>query len=181
MFIKSESNSGRDWLILQPLLDDVIELCTMLLDNINIWVSSNAALVIARISIEEAGCARILAHHMAHKIFTKLITSLGSDNAGRGMNCAFAIGRICDDEARREELLKVVNSKTLVESLSRMIEVNSDNGCTKNACFALSSLAATKSTANVVIEHNNFDSLLNNLCDLLLTNSDAETQWFSAM
>lgn len=97
------------------------------------------------------------------------------------MNCAFAIGRICDNEERRQDLLKAINSKTLVESLSRMIETNSDNGCTKNACFALSSLAATTSTANVVIEHGSFDNLLNSLCDLLLTNNDAETQWFAAM
>ena len=118
---------------------------------------------------------------MAQKIFSKLITSLGSDNAGRGMNCAFAIGRICDNEERRVEMLKSVNSKTLVDSLSTMIKTNSDNGCTKNACFALSSLEATKSTHSVVVEHGSFDSLLNNLCDLLLTNNDAETQWFAAM
>lgn len=118
---------------------------------------------------------------MANKIFTKLISSLGSDNAGRGMNCAFAIGRLCDNEERRVDMLKVVNSQTLVDSLSSMIANNSDNGCTKNACFALSSLASSKATQSVVVEHNSFDSLLNSLCDLLLTNNDAETQWFAAM
>lgn len=118
---------------------------------------------------------------MAQTIFTKLITSLGSDNAGRGMNCAFAIGRICDNEERRMEMLRSVNSKSLVESLARMIEANSDNGCTKNACFALSSLASSKETHSVVVDHSSFDNLLNHLCDLLLVNNDAETQWFAAM
>lgn len=48
IYFKSESTMGRTWLISQPLLDEVIELTTHLLDNQNIWVSSNAALVIAR-------------------------------------------------------------------------------------------------------------------------------------
>ena len=89
---KSENNLGRSWLIAQPLLDKIIELSTELLENSNIWVSSNAALVIARITIEEDGCEKVLKHSLSDKILTKMIDSLGSDNAGRGMNCAFAIG-----------------------------------------------------------------------------------------
>jgi hypothetical protein len=37
------------WLINQALLEEIVELSTMLLDNKNMWVSSNAALVIARL------------------------------------------------------------------------------------------------------------------------------------
>ena len=46
-----------------------------------------------RISIEDLGCEKILTHSISQAILKKLIESLGCDNAGRGMNCAFAIGR----------------------------------------------------------------------------------------
>ena len=62
----------------------MIELSTALLDNENIWVSSNAALVIARISIEEVGCQKLLdlAESCSLKILEKLVDALGCDNAG---------------------------------------------------------------------------------------------------
>ena len=97
------------------------------------------------------------------------------------MNCAFAIGRICDEESRRLTILNLINTKKLVELLSIMIQQNTDNGCTKNACFALSSLAASKVTHSVVVDHTCFERLLNSLCDLLHTVNDGETQWFAAM
>ncbi len=109
----------------------------MLLDNKNMWVSSNAALVIARISIEDLGCEKLLSFHSATHILKKLISSLESDNPGRGMNCAFAIGRICDNEAGRSQILNLGSLKKLIDLLANMIENNADIGCTKNACYAL--------------------------------------------
>ncbi len=62
----------------------MIELSTGLLDNENIWVSSNAALVLARISIEEVGCQKLLdlAGTCSFRILEKLVDALGCDNAG---------------------------------------------------------------------------------------------------
>jgi hypothetical protein len=64
-------------------LDEIIELSTNLLQNQNIWVSSNAALVIARISIEDVGCEKLLSHKSSQRILEQLIASLGCDNAGK--------------------------------------------------------------------------------------------------
>ena len=132
----------------------------------------------------------------------KLINSLGCDNAGniyfrnleliklfdkyynlkgRGMNCAFAIGRICDNEERRLTVLKSANVPKLVESLSSMIEQNLDNGCTKNACFALTCIAGSVEMHQIIVEHPCFVNLLSVLCNLLVTIKDPETQWFAAM
>ncbi|CAF0722557.1 unnamed protein product [Brachionus calyciflorus] len=177
----SENNLGRSWLISQPLLDKVIELSTDLLDNKNIWVSSNAALVLARITIEEDGCEKILKHDISSKILQKMVESLGCDNAGRGMNCAFAIGRLCDTENGRLAFMEMNSFNYLIESLFEMIETNSDNGCTKNACYAVSCLASNEKAHKFIVNNKSFNNLLNTLCKLLTTVKDAETQWFAAM
>lgn len=62
-----------------------------------------------------------------------------------------------------------------------MIEKNGENGCTKNACFALSCLAANAETNQMIVEHKCFCDLLNVLCKILHGVKDAETQWFAAM
>ena len=36
--------------------------------------------------------------------------------------------RICDDEKRRLSVLKIIENDTLIQSLSLMIEINSENG-----------------------------------------------------
>ena len=62
-----------------------------------------------------------------------------------------------------------------------MIEQNLDNGCTKNACFALSCLAANQQAHQLIVDHSRFETLLGALCELLNKVKDAETQWFAAM
>ena len=56
-----------------------------------------------------------------------------------------------------------------------------DNGCTKNACYALSCLAANSQAYESIVEHLCFDNLVTVLCRLLNSIKDAETQWFAAM
>lgn len=94
------------------------------------------------------------------------------------MNLIF---RLCDDEKRRSSVIKLINIKKLIQSLSLMIEKNAENGCTKNACFALSCLASNTETNQMIVEHSCFTELLITLCELLITIKDAETQWFTAM
>ncbi|RNA10445.1 hypothetical protein BpHYR1_001734 [Brachionus plicatilis] len=177
----SENNLGRSWLISQPLLDQIIQISVELLDNGNVWVSSNAALVIARIAIEEEGCEKILNHELSSKILIRMIQSLGCDNIGRGMNCAFAIGRLCDTEAGRLAFLAINEINDLIESLFKMIESNSDNGCTKNSCYALSCLAVNQQAHQIILNNREFNNLITTLCDLLYNVSDPESQWFIAM
>lgn len=118
------------------------------------------------------------------------------------MNCAFAIGmkikilkfllryflnfsknlgRICDNENGRLAFLQNSDASFLIESLSKMIEDNVDNGCTKNACYALSCIAVNQQAHQIIIEHKSFLNLIDILCKLLLTVKDPETQWFAAM
>lgn len=62
-----------------------------------------------------------------------------------------------------------------------MIKSNIENGCTKNACYALSCLAANQPAHQLVVENSNFSDLLSVLCRHLTTLKDPETQWFAAM
>lgn len=97
------------------------------------------------------------------------------------MNCAFALGRMCDTNKGRQAILKLNNLDTLIQSLSNMVEQNIDAGCTKNACYALSCLSADEQAHSAITEHKCFLDLVGMLCKLLQTVKDPETQWFSAM
>lgn len=62
-----------------------------------------------------------------------------------------------------------------------MIEQNVDNGCTKNACYALSCLAVNEKAHQITVDHVCFIKLVDTLCKLLISVKDPETQWFAAM
>ncbi len=79
---QSENVKGREWLLTQSSLDEVICLCTNLLDNQHMWISSNAALVLARISIEDSGCIKILSNAYIERTIKNLIDGLNTDNTG---------------------------------------------------------------------------------------------------
>ena len=98
------------------------------------------------------------------------------------MNCAFAIGRLCDYDEGREAFLKLtIQMSTLISSLALMIEQNQDYGCTKNACFALSCLSVNENAHAAIIKHESFEKLIYCLCKLIVKVTDTETQWFAAM
>uniref|UniRef100_H2Y1V7 Armadillo repeat-containing domain-containing protein n=3 Tax=Ciona intestinalis TaxID=7719 RepID=H2Y1V7_CIOIN len=101
----AETNEGRGWMICQPCINEVLTNITTLLGCENNWTASNAALVLARITISEDGCHSVLNHPNSPYILTRLIQSLGNDAAGRGMNSAFAIGRLLDMAPGKKRLL----------------------------------------------------------------------------
>lgn len=153
-------------------------------------------IILFRITIEDEGCGKILNHELSSKILLKMAQSLGCDNIGRGMNCAFAIGnfknfifkfwifflgRLCDTENGRQAFLALKDINNLIESLFEMIERNLDNGCTKNSCYALSCLAANQRIHHLILNNLEFNKLINTLCKLLTNASDPESQWFIAM
>ena len=60
----------------------MVEKVTSLLTNENAWTASNAALVLARLTISERGCELLLDNHFNKIILSQLICSLGTDEAG---------------------------------------------------------------------------------------------------
>lgn len=95
-------------------MNDTIGNITGLLLNENMWTASNAALVLARLTISAEGCTKILNHTSSDYILSRLLNSLGIDEAGRGMNAAFAIGRLCDLDEGRSRLLAHPESERMV-------------------------------------------------------------------
>ncbi|XP_071501940.1 uncharacterized protein [Diadema antillarum] len=175
----AESKDGREWMLRESCLDPLLRKVTTLLSSTNMWTASNAALVLARISISEEGCQRLLGHINSLQILTCLIDSLGMDEAGRGMNAAFAIGRLCDIESGRHRLLNHRDSEKMLNSLCCML-ASKDSGCGKNACYALSCLASSDQGHKRLLLHTNSELMLHLLAQQL-GNGDGETAWFAAM
>lgn len=73
---------GREWLLRELCTQTMLERVTGLLSDENSWTASNAALVLARITISEKGCEMLLENPLSHVILSKLILSLGTDEAG---------------------------------------------------------------------------------------------------
>ncbi|XP_021344391.1 uncharacterized protein LOC110444332, partial [Mizuhopecten yessoensis] len=97
----------------------------------------------------------------------------------RGMNAAFAIGRLCDIEAGRKRLLQLTESERMLSALAKMLSCD-DTGSSKNACFALSCLATNVEGHTRLLNNLHSDDILRTLANLL-TAEDTETGWFAAM
>ncbi|XP_033764202.1 uncharacterized protein LOC117345255 isoform X3 [Pecten maximus] len=177
----AESFEGREWMLSEPCLGQTLDHVTTLLSAENLWTASNAALVLARLSISENGCLKVLGHDHSHHILSRLVQSLGVDEAasGRGMNAAFAIGRLCDIEAGRKRLLQLTESERMLSALAKMLSCD-DTGSSKNACFALSCLATNVEGHTRLLNNLHSDDILRTLANLL-TAEDTETGWFAAM
>ncbi|XP_064616049.1 LOW QUALITY PROTEIN: uncharacterized protein LOC135480207 [Liolophura sinensis] len=175
----AESHEGRDWILSESCLDEMIDRIASLLHNPNLWTASNAALVLARLSISEGGCSRVLNHENWQAVLTKLTQSLGVDEAGRGMNAAFAVGRLCDTSVGRMRLLALPESEKMISSLAKML-CSQDTGVSKNACFALSCLATSMEGHSRLLANCYVDHVLQQLTERL-TAEDSETGWFAAM
>ncbi|KAK0065997.1 Usherin [Biomphalaria pfeifferi] len=175
----AESSEGREWMLSEPCLEDMLDHVTNLLHVDNLWTASNAALVIARMCISELGCAHILKHRNSQNILTKLIQVLGVDEAGRGMNAAFAIGRLCDMDKGRERLMALTECEKMISSLAKMLCCE-DAGASKNACFALSCLATSLDGHARLLGNAYSEQILRTLSQLLSA-PDTETGWFAAM
>eukprot|EP00061_Rhincodon_typus_P015092 g42573.t1 len=76
-----ETNEGRQWLLNDPHLEELLVNVTALLDSVNEWAASNAVLVLARIAICESGCRKLLEQPSSWHMLRKLIAALGVDEA----------------------------------------------------------------------------------------------------
>jgi hypothetical protein len=66
-----------------------------------------------------------------------------------------------------------------VSSLAKMLS-DRDPGASKNACFALSCLAADREGHSRILKNSNLELVLKMLSELL-SSEDHETGWFAAM
>ncbi|CAL8101889.1 unnamed protein product [Calicophoron daubneyi] len=168
----AESDEGREW-----LLDSVGDFSSLilyidkLLQSSNRWIASNAALVLARLTISDRGLHLIVNYPESSDVLSHLIDSVGVDEAGCGMNCAFTLGRICDSVSGMKKILGAKNKDNLLFGLSSMLSAvptgNADTGLCKNACFCFSCIAATDEGHRWMVQTPNF--LLNEdqyeMCD----------------
>ncbi|CAF4311652.1 unnamed protein product, partial [Adineta steineri] len=70
------SKEGRDFILNHTSINDIVSNIAMLLNSMNVWIAGNAALVLARITIEGIGCHLILTHNKHHEILNQLLTAL---------------------------------------------------------------------------------------------------------
>lgn len=175
----AETVEGRQWLLKDSHIQEIISAVTELLSSGNKWAASNGALVLARVTICESGCRIILDHPRCWYILGKLIASLGIDEEGCGMSAAFALGRLCNLDTGLKQTLDMQEAPVMITALERMMS-DGDTGCSKNACFALSCLAADKDGHAHVLLNPIFPDILNTLC-ILLESQEPESAWFAAM
>ncbi|CAE1175678.1 unnamed protein product [Acanthosepion pharaonis] len=173
----AETQAGRTWMLESHCIDLLIDRITTLLRSDNTWTAGNSALVLARLSISEDGCYRLLNHKNYKTILENLINSLGS--SGRGTNAAFAIGRLCDQKMEQNVLENHDGLEKMVTQLYKML--NSDDvRWSKNACFAISCLANKKWGQDKILSSYFCSEILCTLARLLFA-EDQETGWFSAV
>ncbi|XP_078406464.1 uncharacterized protein LOC144685624 [Cetorhinus maximus] len=175
----AETSEGRQWLLNDSHIEEIMVNVTALLDSINEWTASNAALVLARIAICESGSRKLLEQSNSRHTLCKLITALGVDEAGCGTSAAFALGRLCDSDIGRKQILDMEEAPNMIMALEKMM-ANGDTGGSKNACFALSCLATDKDGHAHILMNSVFPEILNTLC-VLLESKEQESAWFAAM
>uniref|UniRef100_UPI00398ECDED phosphatidylinositol phosphatase PTPRQ n=1 Tax=Pristiophorus japonicus TaxID=55135 RepID=UPI00398ECDED len=175
----AETCEGRQWLLNDSHLEEIVSNVTALLDSVNDWTASNAALVLARIAVCESGCRKLLEPANSRHMLGKLIASLGVDKTGCGMSAAFALGRLCNLDIGRKQILDMEEAPNMITALEKMM-ANGDTGGSKNACFALSCLATDKDGHAHILMNPIFPEILNTLC-VLLESKEQESAWFAAM
>jgi len=146
----------------------------------NFATSANVALLLARLTMSDEACNKLLDHKYCSHIIKHLIISLGVDQEGRGMNSAFTVGRLLSIEKGSKLLLRSPYIKQMVKSLMLML-VEGKLSCKKNACFATSCLATTGEGSHLVLTSNNLTSCISCLLELCANCDDDEAAWFAAM
>lgn len=145
----AECDEGREWLLDQiERFDYFLERLDFLLLSRNRWIASNAALILARLTVSDRGLYAILGSCKSEAVLERLVSCLGNDGAGCGMNCAFALGRVCDAWQGVRRLKKLRNRENLLRSINEMLATvptsTPEWGVCKNACYCFSCLVATQ-------------------------------------
>ncbi|XP_065652018.1 uncharacterized protein LOC100215940 isoform X3 [Hydra vulgaris] len=138
-----ESEQCLNWALEQPSCEWFISVLGQALVKGDMWVASNCALTLARISMNKNGLEKIARHPDFDELAMQLIASVGVDDEGRGMNAAFALGYLCENE---DLIAKIVDYKEFWDLMHGLIQMlrSLDDGCKKNSAFCLKAISQWK-------------------------------------
>ncbi|CAF3561895.1 unnamed protein product [Rotaria sp. Silwood1] len=154
---------------------------SLLLNSTNPWIASNAALVFARLTVEEVGCQIILTHTKHHEILNQLLAALDVNDPSRSTNIAFAIARLIEGEGGKKILINDCGQNKFFEAILIMLEINEDKGINKNACYALSCLCTSQYGFQLCIESIILFHQILIAIEKILLSIEHETVWFALM
>ncbi|XP_062516022.1 uncharacterized protein LOC134191421 isoform X2 [Corticium candelabrum] len=141
------------------------------------WISSNAALVFARLSSTEEGCSALFAHCDWSLFVGHLIASLGGESLGSGTNAAIALGRFVDVECTRNQLIRTSHIEAMVAGLGKML-CSGECNVKRNACYALSCLVSSKEGQEKFLQHPSSPEMLESVASLI-NSHDREASQFA--
>ncbi|XDV20038.1 hypothetical protein PO909_025420 [Leuciscus waleckii] len=176
-----ETASGRTWFLQnQCVFNEVLESLSLLLENERENTVNSAALVLARLSLCEETCEKVLSHSSAFKTFRRLAQCLSCSHKDTAMNAAFAVGRLCGSRQAKILILREAKEHQLVSQLQALLSSGPGVEMGQTACFALSCLANDEDGHALLMESTSIPALLDGLLQLLQS-PEPDSIWFAAM
>ncbi|XP_067263451.1 uncharacterized protein [Chanodichthys erythropterus] len=176
-----ETASGRTWFLQnQSLFNEALERLSVLLENERENTVNSAALVLARLSLCEETCEKVLSYSSACETFRRLAQCLSCSHKDTAMNAAFAVGRLCGSRQARILILREAKEHQLVSQLQALLSSGSGVEMGQTACFALSCLANDEDGHALLMESTSVPALLDGLLQLLQS-PEPDSIWFAAM
>ncbi|XP_051516003.1 uncharacterized protein LOC127419023 [Myxocyprinus asiaticus] len=173
--------SGRQWLLQsQNVFSQVLESLSILLTNERENTVNSAALILARLSLCEEACQKILSHPSASRTFRHLVKCLSCGHKDTAMNAAFAVGLLCESGQNKSLILREAKDHELVSRLQALISTRSGVEMGQTACFGMSCLANDEDGHALLMESTSCTAVLDGLLQLLRS-TDPDTVWFAAM
>ncbi|XP_036436094.1 uncharacterized protein LOC118814548 [Colossoma macropomum] len=176
-----ETPLGRQWLLQDhAVFSQVLENVVCLLDNGRENIINSAALILARLSLCEMACRKLISHSSASRTIRRLVQCLAHSHTDTAMNAAFTIGRLCGSEQGRRVILAEAKEYRLASSLQALLSNGAGPEAGQTACFTLSCLASEVDGHALLMESSSCPALLNGLLSLLKS-GDPDSTWFAAM
>ncbi|XP_043096586.1 uncharacterized protein LOC122346021 [Puntigrus tetrazona] len=176
-----ETASGRTWFLqIQSVFSVVLERLSVLLENERENTVNSAALILARLSLCEETCEKVLSHSSSCKIFRCLAQCLSCSYKDTAMNAAFAVGRLCGSRQAKTLVLEAAKEHQLVRRLQALLLSGPGMEMGQTVCFALSCLANDEDGHALLMESATVPALLDGLLHLLQS-PDPDSIWFAAM
>ncbi|XP_053086625.1 uncharacterized protein LOC113531615 [Pangasianodon hypophthalmus] len=176
-----ETPSGLQWLLQEhAVFSQVLERVTCLLSHERERVVNLAAFILARLSLYEPACERLLCDPSASMIFGRLVQCLTHSRTDTAVNASFTIGCLCGSEQSRCLILAEAKEQKLVSGLEMLLSNGAESEVGQTACFALSCLASKDDGHTLLMESPSLPGLLDGLLNLLKS-GDPDSTWFAAM
>ncbi|XP_046694436.1 uncharacterized protein LOC124378736 isoform X2 [Silurus meridionalis] len=176
-----ESPSGLQQLLQEHVVfSQVLERVACLLNHERERVVNSATLILARLSLYEPACQKLLCHPSASMIFKRLVQCLTHSRTDTAMNASFTIGCLFGCEQSRCLILAEAKEQKLMSGLETLLSNGVESEAGQTACFALSCLASKDDGHALLIESPSLPGLLDSLLSLLRS-GDPDSIWFAAM